>query len=71
MRFIDRLLGPVRVEHTVPPADVVDPAARVARIDLRLAEIAALPAASRTDAQWHELDRLFDLRNAIRSARAS
>jgi len=69
------LLGPaepLRVEYTATPTDVVDAAeARIAQLDAQLAEIAAVPPPVRSDALWSKLDRLIDLRNAIRPGRDS
>lgn len=81
-RFYARLVTPVdrpgiQVEHTVPPADVVptghvlvtDTEARIADVDAKLNEILAVPAPVRADWMWLQLDRLLDMRNAIRPGR--
>lgn len=79
-RFYARLVTPidrppVHVEHTVPPADVVprlsDVEARIAKVDAQIREAIAVPASERTEADWHRLDRLLELRNAIRPGRDS
>jgi hypothetical protein len=51
----------IQVEHTVLPVDV-------GAIDLRIAEIAAVPPAKRTPGQWAAMDRLLDRRLNAQSA---
>lgn len=41
---------------------------RIADIDRQLAEIAAVAPEDRTPHQWWQIDRLIDMRNAIRPA---
>lgn len=73
---VDRPTG-IQVEHTVAPADVVPTTwtnrawteAEIAKVDARLAAIIAVPPPVRTELMWWQLDRLLDLRNAIRPAR--
>lgn len=72
--FYRRLAAPtpsagIQVTHTVPPAE--PPAstdARIAEVDRKLAAIAAVPPPARTREQWATLDRLINLRQAIRPA---
>lgn len=73
---VDRPVG-IQVEHTVAAADevptrhvlVTGVEAEIAKVDARLRAILEVPPPVRTDLMWWQLDRLLDLRNAIRPAR--
>lgn len=62
---VDQPVG-IQVVHIVPPADVVDcTAARIAKIDKQIAEIAAVPPPARPALMKWRLDRLLEIRHAI------
>ena len=66
---------PIRPAFVVPPAESRDLAATEAEIesiDRRLLALQCIPRASRSASMWpREVDRLLDLRNAIRPARVT
>jgi hypothetical protein len=53
----------------VPAEQPVPVEVRIADLDQRLSVIAEVPPAERNEALWWQLDRLLDMRNAIRPAR--
>ncbi len=67
---VDRPAG-IQVTHTVAPAEpLASIEARITEVDRRLAVIAEVPAPVREPYLLWQVDRLLDLRNAIRPGRA-
>jgi hypothetical protein len=64
MGLFERKIRPAFV--TAPAEPPVPLEVRIADLDKRLAVIAEVPPAERNEALWWQLDRLLDMRNAIR-----